>query len=46
VNGAIVLQLLRDIHAEGRTILMVTHDAGIAASADRIVLVRDGLVVA
>ena len=45
-NGAIVLQLLRDIHAEGRTILMVTHDPGIAASADRIVHVRDGLVVA
>jgi putative ABC transport system ATP-binding protein len=45
-NGANVLQLLRDIHAEGRTILMVTHDPGIAASADRIVMVSDGLVVA
>jgi putative ABC transport system ATP-binding protein len=44
-NGAVVLELLRAIHAEGRTILMVTHDPGIAASADRIVLVRDGLVV-
>jgi putative ABC transport system ATP-binding protein len=44
-NGANVLQLLRDIHAEGRTILMVTHDPGIAASADRIVMVSDGLVV-
>jgi putative ABC transport system ATP-binding protein len=45
-NGANVLQLLRDIHAEGRTILMVTHDPGIAAIADRIVVVKDGLVVA
>jgi putative ABC transport system ATP-binding protein len=44
-NGAVVLELLRAIHAEGRTILMVTHDPGIAASTDRIVLVRDGLVV-
>jgi putative ABC transport system ATP-binding protein len=45
-NGEIVLALLRAIHDEGRTILMVTHDPGIAATADRIVLVRDGQVVA
>ena len=45
-NGATVLGLLQTIHAEGRTILMVTHDPEIARSADRTVHVRDGLVVA
>jgi putative ABC transport system ATP-binding protein len=44
-NGAVVLELLRGIHAEGRTILMVTHDAEIARKADRTVHVRDGRVV-
>jgi ABC-type lipoprotein export system ATPase subunit len=44
-NGAIVLELLRTIHAEGRTILMVTHDPGIAERADRTIVVRDGRVV-
>jgi putative ABC transport system ATP-binding protein len=46
VNGANVLALLADIHAEGRTILMVTHDREIARKADRIVQVSDGRVVA
>jgi putative ABC transport system ATP-binding protein len=44
-NGANVLELLRGIHAEGRTILMVTHDPEIAKQADRTVHVRDGRVV-
>ena len=44
-NGATVLGLLEAIHAEGRTILMVTHDPEIAKRADRTVHVRDGLVV-
>ncbi len=44
-NGANVLELLRGIHAEGRTILMVTHDPEIAKRADRTIQVRDGRVV-
>ena len=44
-NGAIVLELLRGIHDEGRTILMVTHDPEIARKADRTIHVRDGRVV-
>jgi putative ABC transport system ATP-binding protein len=34
-NEKIVLDLLRDLHAEGRTILMVTHAASIGSLADR-----------
>ncbi|MCG3135992.1 MAG: putative ABC transporter ATP-binding protein YknY [Planctomycetes bacterium] len=44
-NGAAVLELLREIHAEGRTVVMVTHDPDIAARADRTIVVRDGCVV-
>ena len=44
-NGAAVLALLQKIHDEGRTVVMVTHDPDIAQKADRIVHVRDGVVV-
>jgi putative ABC transport system ATP-binding protein len=44
-NGAAVLALLQTIHAEGRTIVLVTHDPSIARRADRTVHVRDGHVV-
>jgi putative ABC transport system ATP-binding protein len=44
-NGAAVLALLDAIHAEGRTIVMVTHDPTIAQRAGRTIHVRDGHVV-
>ena len=34
-NEEIVIRLLRELHAEGHTILMVTHDASIGQLADR-----------
>jgi len=40
-----VMELLRALHAEGGTLLVVTHDASIAALAQRRVGVRDGMVV-
>jgi putative ABC transport system ATP-binding protein len=40
-----VLDLLGRARAEGQTLLLVTHDPRVAAAADRIVLLRDGLVV-
>jgi putative ABC transport system ATP-binding protein len=43
-TSADVLQLLREIHLQGRTVVLVTHDANIARSADRTVQVRDGRV--
>jgi putative ABC transport system ATP-binding protein len=39
-----VLGLLRDIHEQGRTVVLVTHDPEIARAADRTVHVRDGRV--
>ena len=40
-----VLELFRNVRAEGVTILMVTHDHEVAATADRIVVMQDGKVV-
>jgi putative ABC transport system ATP-binding protein len=44
-GGLEVLELFRRLHADGQTIVMVTHSADVAAGADRRVQMRDGLVV-
>jgi putative ABC transport system ATP-binding protein len=46
-SAGVVLDLLRDTHrAHGTTVVLVTHDLGVAGHADRIVELRDGRVVA
>jgi putative ABC transport system ATP-binding protein len=45
VNGRAILSLLRECANAGQTVVMVTHDASLAEQADRIVSMRDGLVV-
>ena len=44
-NGDAVMELLRDLHRAGSTIVMVTHDARFARSADRTVHLFDGRIV-
>jgi len=44
-NGEAVMQLLRDLHGEGATICMVTHDPRFARHADRQIHLFDGRVV-
>jgi putative ABC transport system ATP-binding protein len=44
--GADIVALLRELHSEGATILVITHDREIAAQMPRRVEVRDGRVVA
>jgi putative ABC transport system ATP-binding protein len=44
-GGSEVLELFRRLHADGQTILLVTHDPRVAAAAERTVLLRDGRVV-
>jgi putative ABC transport system ATP-binding protein len=39
-----VLDLLRAAHGRGQTLLLATHDARVAAAADRVVSLRDGRV--
>ena len=41
-TGAQVMNLFRELNEEGRTIIMITHDAHIAAHAKRIVRILDG----
>ena len=41
----VVMKLLRELHAEGLTIMLVTHDEEIGASAQRRIHVRDGVIV-
>jgi putative ABC transport system ATP-binding protein len=45
VNGRAILSLLRESASAGQTVVMVTHDASLAELADRIISMRDGLVV-
>ncbi|MFG1925631.1 ABC transporter ATP-binding protein [Cryptosporangium sp. NPDC048952] len=40
-----VLQLFEQLHERGQTLVIVTHDARIAATADRLLTMRDGAVV-
>jgi putative ABC transport system ATP-binding protein len=44
-GAAEIIDLLGQLHADGQTILLVTHDDTVAAAADRTVLLRDGQIV-
>ena len=45
-TGEQVLELLLELNRrEGATLVLVTHDSGLAAYADRVITLRDGLVV-
>ena len=45
-TGRHVLEILRGIYREGTTILLITHDDGIAATARRVVRLSDGKIIA
>jgi macrolide transport system ATP-binding/permease protein len=44
-SGAEIMALLRELHAEGLTVVLVTHEPSIAAAADRTIRVHDGQIV-
>lgn len=43
-TGQEIVDLFGSLHGEGRTVVIVTHEPEIAARAERIVILRDGLV--
>jgi len=45
VAGEEIMRLLQELNAEGRTILLVTHDDAVAAYAAREIFLRDGAIV-
>jgi putative ABC transport system ATP-binding protein len=45
-SGRDVLAVLHELHASGRTIVLITHDTDVAAAADRQVHIRDGRLAA
>lgn len=45
-SGAEVMRLLKELHAEGHTIIIVTHDMQVAQHAERIIEISDGRIVA
>ena len=44
-SGREVMTILAQLHAEGHTVILVTHDAAIAAHAERIIEISDGRIV-
>jgi len=45
-SGEEVLRILGELHAEGRTVIIVTHDMSIASKAERIIEISDGEIIA
>jgi len=39
-----VMQILKDLHTQGMTIIVVTHESGVAYQAEKIVHIKDGLI--
>ena len=44
-SGIEIMQMLHDLHEEGNTVIIITHDLNIAKQAERIVTIKDGKIV-
>lgn len=44
-SGAEIMRIFKSLHKEGKTIIMITHEADIARNAQRIVRLKDGSIV-
>lgn len=44
-SGIEIMKMLHELHDEGNTIVVITHDLSIAKQAQRIITIRDGLIV-
>ncbi len=45
-SGEMVMEIIRDLHQKGHTIILVTHDPNIAAFANRVIEIKDGEIIA
>jgi putative ABC transport system ATP-binding protein len=44
-SGASLLELLSELHRDGTTIVVITHDSQVAASMERQIEIRDGRII-
>ena len=45
-SGVEVMKILHELHREGRTVILITHDNDIANEAERVIRIQDGQIVA
>jgi putative ABC transport system ATP-binding protein len=45
-TGQVILEIFDRLHDQGKTVIMITHEADVAARTQRIIVLRDGLVIA
>lgn len=45
-STAEIMEILKELHKEGRTVILITHDNEIAERAERIIRIKDGRIVA
>ena len=45
-SGQEMMKVLKELHADGHTIIIVTHDMQVAQNANRIIEIRDGRIIA
>lgn len=43
-TGKEILDILKSLHKEGKTIILITHDPNIGAMAQRVIHVKDGMI--
>ena len=44
-NSAEIMKILKGLHDEGKTVIMVTHENEISAYAGRVIIMRDGVII-
>ena len=43
-SGKEVMEMIQELHKEGKTIILITHDNNVAAEAERIIRIQDGKI--
>jgi ABC-type lipoprotein export system ATPase subunit len=43
-SGTEIMAILKELHASGNTIVMITHDKELANKAERVIEIRDGRI--
>lgn len=44
-SGLDIMRMLHDLHEAGNTLVVITHDQGIADEAERVIRIQDGQIV-